>query len=302
MGRIKFLLAAACAVMGFSAYGQVLEITPVGDVVLENGQRAYVMPQTTVVVDITVAMEKVVTGPYARFAQEYFGVIAPLADKETYSLVGAELGCYDMDRTPSHEPGMLPADRTAAIPFDGSDTEFPRVLPDRQSTAINSPESAARDAANAVFFIRQRRAELVTGDYAETVYGAGLGDAIDRLDKMEREYLELFFGKRTVTTVTKRYVITPQGSDGVVICRFRDNAGLLPADDLSGEPIVLECRPRGTAASVFQTDRRRASKTEEAEYAVKDMVDCRVMLERRELGAAVLPMYQYGVKVSLPVK
>ena len=173
MGRIKFLLAAACAVMGFSAYGQVLEITPVGDVVLENGQRAYVMPQTTVVVDITVAMEKVVTGPYARFAQEYFGVIAPLADKETYSLVGAELGCYDMDEAPSHEPELLPADRTAAIPFDGSDTEFPRVLPDRHRNDASPPERSARDSATAVFFITQRSAELLTGDDDETVWCAG---------------------------------------------------------------------------------------------------------------------------------
>ena len=62
--------AAALAVCTGTAYGQVLDVAPVGDAV----------PQTTVVVDITVARESVVTGPYARFAQKYFGVLAPLAD------------------------------------------------------------------------------------------------------------------------------------------------------------------------------------------------------------------------------
>ena len=73
--------AAALAVCTGTAYGQVLDVAPVGDAVMPDGRRVYAMPQTTVVVDITVARESVVTGPYARFAQKYFGVIAPLADK-----------------------------------------------------------------------------------------------------------------------------------------------------------------------------------------------------------------------------
>ena len=87
--------AAALAVCTGTAYGQVLDVAPVGDAVMPDGRRVYAMPQTTVVVDITVARESVVTGPYARFAQKYFGVIAPLADKETYTLRSAVVSRYD---------------------------------------------------------------------------------------------------------------------------------------------------------------------------------------------------------------
>ena len=81
MGKIWMMFAAAIlAVCTGTAYGQVLDVAPVGDAVMPDGRRVYAMPQTTVVVDITVARESVVTGPYARFAQKYFGVIAPLAD------------------------------------------------------------------------------------------------------------------------------------------------------------------------------------------------------------------------------
>lgn len=54
--------AAALAVCTGTAYGQVLDVAPVGDAVMPDGRRVYAMPQTTVVVDITVARESVVTG------------------------------------------------------------------------------------------------------------------------------------------------------------------------------------------------------------------------------------------------
>ncbi len=101
--------AAILAVCTGTAYGQVLDVAPVGDAVMPDGRRVYAMPQTTVVVDITVARESVVTGPYARFAQKYFGVIAPLADKETYTLRSAAVSRYDPVVTRDLNPGPVPA-------------------------------------------------------------------------------------------------------------------------------------------------------------------------------------------------
>ena len=169
--------AAALAVCTGTAYGQVLDVAPVGDAVMPDGRRVYAMPQTTVVVDITVARESVVTGPYARFAQKYFGVIAPLADKETYTLRSAVVSRYDPVVTRDLNPGPIPAPHTEIYADTGSAEEFPRVLPDRRSASGSSLENAARDAAQTIFDLRSRRTELITGDYAETVYGAGLATA-----------------------------------------------------------------------------------------------------------------------------
>ena len=164
MGKIRMMFAAAAlAVCTGTAYGQVLDVAPVGDAVMPDGRRVYAMPQTTVVVDITVARESVVTGPYARFAQKYFGVIAPLADKETYTLRSAAVSRYDPVVTRDLNPGPIPAPHTEIYADTGSAEEFPRVLPDRRSASGSSLENAARDAAQTIFDLRSRRTELDYG-------------------------------------------------------------------------------------------------------------------------------------------
>ena len=40
-------------------------------------------PRTILAVDVTVERDQTLTGPYARYAQKYLGVRAPLADKTT---------------------------------------------------------------------------------------------------------------------------------------------------------------------------------------------------------------------------
>lgn len=292
----------ACAGIG-SLQGQTLGMSPVGETTLPDGTKAYVMPQTTVVVDITVTRESIKTGPYARFAQKYFGVIAPLADKDTYTLESARINYYDVNNPQSFNPGALPSPVTTVYSHTVVEGDFPRVLPDRRELQSISPDNAAAKAAQAIFDLRKRRAELVTGDYAENVYGAGLQAAIDRMDMMENEYLELFFGKKTEQTYTVRYSVIPSaGAATTVICRFRPESGLLPADDLSGEPVVLECRPQGAAAAAYPPERRRNFKSTDREYAVADMVDCRVLFERRQLGQAVIPIYQYGTRTVVSGK
>lgn len=55
-----------------------------------------------------------------------------------------------------------------------------------------------------------------------------------------------------MTTYTVRYYVVPDAEGRTfVVCRFRDDRGLLPADDLSGEPVVLECRPQGVAVTAI---------------------------------------------------
>ena len=222
---------------------------------MPDGRRVYAMPQTTVVVDITVARESVVTGPYARFAQKYFGVIAPLADKETYTLRSAVVSRYDPVVTRDLNPGPIPAPHTEIYADTGSAEEFPRVLPDRRSASGSSLENAARDAAQTIFDLRSRRTELITGDYAETVYGAGLATAVERIDRMENEYLELFFGKRSVTTYTVRYYVVPDAEGRTfVVCRPRIVACRRPLRRTGGAGVPAAGGGRDGLSTPAETD------------------------------------------------
>ena len=146
-------------------------------------------------------------GPYARYAQKFLGVMAPLADKDIYTITGGKIGfaeeadpaqVYTMenpDKSPVkiYEPtreGFMAAQMDGAAPvpsafrpaaparralrgnveavsLTGSDTSFVKVQVDRRSTVEQNPESAALDAANMIYMLRKKRMELVTGDAGE---------------------------------------------------------------------------------------------------------------------------------------
>lgn len=290
----KLFLAATLVLAATTAPAQQLGMMKRGETVLPDGSRAYVNPSTTLAVDITVKRVETVTGPYARYAQRYFGVIAPLADKCTYTIEAVRIG------TPEDCGATTGCLTTTA---EAAPAEFPRVLPDKMSSATVTTEEAAAQAARRIFELRKRRIELVTGEYAETVYGAGLSAALERMDAMEAELLELFFGKRSVTVTTRRVLVVPAAdAAATVVCRFRDTAGILSADDLSGEPVMLECRPQGLAARLLAPEGRRGKSSNDAAWMVQDLVSCRVTYGREELADATIPMYQFGVATTIATK
>ncbi len=300
-----FAVLAAVILVAISASGQNLRIVRTGEVSRADGTREYVAAETVIAVDITVRRESVRKGPYARFAQRYFGAIAPLADKDIYEITAASIGWWD---NTTAQPGgytvPLPADATPVVAsHTWSATDFVKVQPDRLSATDKSAEEAAREAAQTIFNLRKRRIELITGEYAETVFGEGLRAAIERIDRMENEYLELFYGKQVVTTHTERYIIVPDGGrNAYIVCRFSEGAGLLPDSDLAGQPVLLELRPLGKAQEAYHVvpvkGKQAKQSKERATYAVSDNVLCRVTDGKRELAQRIVPVFQYGVTVD----
>lgn len=60
----------------------------------------YSLPRTSLKVSVVVEKETIRKGPYARFAQRYLGVMAPLADKNLYKIKGASIvGLSESDPT-----------------------------------------------------------------------------------------------------------------------------------------------------------------------------------------------------------
>ena len=88
MKRIALLFAAVAACLSASAQGEYITRT---GVVEEHGTLRLVEPRSTIAVDITVERTEIIVGPYARFAQKYLGVRAPLSDKDSYRITGASI-------------------------------------------------------------------------------------------------------------------------------------------------------------------------------------------------------------------
>ena len=229
------------------------------------------MPRSVLAVDLSVECSTVLCGPYARYAQKYLGVRAPLTDKTTWSIAGARIALA-----------------------------FAALQPDKTSATVYSLEDAARMAAEQIFSLRRHRLELITGEAGENVFGEGLNAALAEIERLEQSYLELFLGKQIVSTRTQRYLVYPSADrKQYVFCRFSPAAGLLPESDLSGDMVVLQIEPSGDTECPIEAGPKEQGTVK---CRMADPSTCTVIASGREYARAVVPLFEFGrtVQVALP--
>ena len=335
---VMMLAAATCAAAGASA--QTVSAYK-ANVIDQANAVSYALPRTVLRVELTAQRTIVRSGPYARFAQRYLGVIAPLADKELYAITDARMTyCEEADPAQVYvlnNPGSIdgtvytitpegavavspggsqPARFAAAAcgiaaptadvitPISNilSDTSVVKVPINKKKIAESSLEEMAADAANTIFLLRKRKMELVTGEAGENVFGAGLEAALRTLTTLEEEYLALFMGKQAVQTVTRTYDVIPEaGKNNLIVCRFSPTAGLLADNDLSGQPIVLEITPEQKADAIALPRKAPREAKGTIYYRVADIARCRLVIGKNLLLDERVPVYQFGQVAEMPV-
>ena len=317
-----------CAAWAGNTAAQATRATaaPPGGAVSGNAV-TYNLPQTVLNVEITVQREIIRRGPYSRYAQQFLGSVAPLSDRENYTILGAVLttgteadpsATYVLespDKTlfdlyyPSpegfiaYDGTVSPAPLHAAAPAFYAPAEgFEGVLVDKMSMTESGLEEAAAEAARTLFTLRKRRFDLVSGEAGENVYGAGMEAALEEMKRLEEEYTALFMGKRTVRIETRTIQVVPEkGKNTLIVCRFTEAGGILPDNDLSGRPIVLELTPENKTASTA-LPRPAGRETRGMVYMrVADMVRCRLIDDKTVFLTERVPVYQFGETVEVPV-
>lgn len=291
MKRIISLMSLAVLACGAATAQNTPYKAVVGTYVDASGALAVSDPSTSVAVDLIVEKEQTVVGPYARYAQKFLNMRGSLVDKTVYSLKGVKLAVTGGEDVIAD---AVPAAEVTETSYMGSASEFAKVLPDRMSATAVSEEEAAANAAQAIFSIRKHRMDLITGEAGENVFGAGLKDALAALDAAEQEYLELFFGKRIVTTSVERVVIPMiEGVQSYAVARISSSAGVVAADAKDGDAVTLEVAPSGRArlSSIVEADPK--SKTA-VKVRVADPSTCTVKVGDKVLTSAVLPLFEMG--------
>ena len=290
MKRIISLMSLAVLACGAATAQNTPYKAVVGTYVDASGALAVSDPSTSVAVDLIVEKEQTVVGPYARYAQKFLNMRGSLVDKTVYSLKGVKLAVTGGEDVIAD---AVPAAEVTETSYMGSASEF-AVLPDRMSATAVSEEEAAANAAQAIFSIRKHRMDLITGEAGENVFGAGLKDALAALDAAEQEYLELFFGKRVVTTSVERVVVPMvEGVQSYAVARISSSAGVVAADAKDGDAVTLEVAPSGRArlSSIVEADPK--SKTA-VKVRVADPSTCTVKVGDKVLTSAVLPLFEMG--------
>ena len=297
MKTIKTIFASAiCLAMAATASAQNFTAAKVG-IVEENGVTTLSHPQTTLTINLVVEKQTTVVGPYARFAQKYLGARAALTDKVSHSIVEATITAADT------APATVAPEFTEeceVVSLRGTAAEFPNVLPNKLSSTEVPLETAAQEAANTIFKLRKVRIELVSGDVGENVYGAGLKAALDEINRLEQEYLELFLGKQVVTRTVKTISVVPEAAKTkYILCRFSEQTGIEPASNLSAQPIVLELMPSGNIPTEGLTLKSERDTRYAVPFRVADNVVCRLSDSRGMIAESELPIFQYGKVVEI---
>ena len=149
----------------------------------------------------------------------------------------------------------------------------------------------AKDAADKIFALRRSRYELVTGDFGDGVYGAGLESALREMDKMERELLAMFYGTSLVTRSAERIIYPVNASQTTsVVARLSATSGIVEKDDLSGEIIMVVITPS-------QMEYPASAEKGKVAYRYANNAEVVVALGQQVVARRILPLYEFGQTV-----
>lgn len=256
-------------------------------------------PRTVLAVDITVEQETIASGPYARYAQKFLGVRAPLTDKASWVVTGASVAL--LDATQAFGAASVAESSRRVVEHAVSEDEFTRLQADKIDIEVLPLEEAARLATQTIFSLRKHRLELITGEAGENVFGEGLKAALDQIAAHEQAYLELFLGHCVLKRETKRYVVYPEADKmQYVACRFDPETGLLPASDLTGDMVVLQIEPSGRVDATVPVE-ASAKDTNTVDCRVADLSTCSVVAGGQEYTRVVLPLFEFGRTIRVPL-
>lgn len=177
------------------------------------------------------------------------------------------------------------------------DSGIVRIPVQRMQNVERTLAEKARQAADQIFSLRNKRLELITGEL-ETPNAPGAIEAmVKAIDRLEAAYLQLFTGRRVYDTVFRVVSITPSPEDASVIpCRFVETKGIVPASDIAGIPLVLTLSPRTKTDGEQELPPLR----EAYYYRAAEEVQIELSLQQEVLLQTSCPMLQYGPTLTLP--
>lgn len=192
----------------------------------------------------------------------------------------------------------LTSEATTLYRNEKKESAYNRVSVQQNMVVEKSLEQKAAETANTILDLRRQRLQIVTGDTDATYSGEAMGAAIEELTRLEQEYMTLFTGYSDYQTQKMRFDVIPEaGRENQMYIAFRisDKSGLVPADDMSGKPVVMEIVPQAIA----QTELRNSA-SNVIHYRIPAICTVKLKNGADLLLQSRIPVYQLGQESSLP--
>ena len=268
---MKKILAIAMICMAFGALGQTTTKLEAGK--SNEYGLIYSLPKT--VIDIVVETETTERAPgeFSNYAHRYLNITdavrTPSKTSAVKSITLVPRGVADPDNrwTMQFKSGAtpyimlneanvpvalntedIPETEAPALPAPVAAAPTPLETPAaRQAITQEMSQSASTSkraelAAQRIFELRDNRNDLISGQAENTPPdGRSLQLALDNLSAQEAALTAMFAGTERRYTEVSTVTFVPTGEDvkNQVLGRLSATEGIVPADDLSGEPIYL---------------------------------------------------------------
>jgi hypothetical protein len=165
-------------------------------------------------------------------------------------------------------------------------------------------ENLAERAARRLMEMREGKHAILTG---ETNVFPQNEFAIDEMNRLEKEYTDLFAGKIFKESRTFSYQVIPSremAGKPVTLCNFSDTEGALPSTNKTGNPVTLEFIPELktkalTIVSHSKSDSQK-SKYDKLFYRYPDVVKIKISFGSETLNSSRQLIYQFGEVIQLP--
>lgn len=252
--------------------GGSISVSPVGqDADAANGGIVYALPKTVLRVKLTARAIVETAGPYYQYSTRLLNLTDVVMKNATHwTLISADvetIGQADYAKrfkVVAHEGAQLPSldlspdgvlqvvNGVGTIDASTGDVVAQKSVayadfsgvPLSQSTLSRTSKAAmADDVAQSIYALRDARLSLISGDKEASLPDVGsFREALNRIDDMEHQMVELFAGRRDTVIVTKVVDIVPDydGEKSIIPVRFSETDGFVDALDLTGKPVYVD--------------------------------------------------------------
>jgi hypothetical protein len=202
-------------------------------------------------------------------------------------------------------------DELDGFPFDYF-TDTPFYTPGDSTNGFQpirvGPDQKAAEAAKRVLECRMNRYDMVAGMLDEFhPDGEAYKVSLNELKQIEENYLSLFVGHTTLKNdiFTFNFIPTKLTENGEVVFRISNEGGVVPADDLSGKPVMIEFEVEKAMMNKY-TELAKSENPDAGKsglfYRMPAMATVRIVDNLKTISTARLPIAQFGVVAPLPEK
>jgi hypothetical protein len=187
------------------------------------------------------------------------------------------------------------------------DSMYARVPVEKTQTIQKTPQEKAREAASFIFMIREKRFELISGmgDYYPD--GTALQTALNEMNRLEEDYLDLFRGKTFRDTLRYTIQITPKKKhldEPVILFRFSRDEGIIEADNNAGAPVWLDINRRKQKEGIMKpiTGDRETEDSSLFYYRLPVESSMKLRYGDQVIAQKYLELAQFGPVLKMPLE